>query len=87
MIILPPSRAKGRIGTGPIAVAFLLLALLLAWAGGELAVGMARQTLLDQSGPRRALLIAGLRSELTRHETTPAILGLSRTLRDRKSVV
>ncbi|MFV3125985.1 sensor histidine kinase [Niveispirillum sp. KHB5.9] len=77
----PPIQTGARARKGLIAAGFTLLALLLAWAGGELAAGIARQSLLDQAGPRRALLIAGLRSELTRHETTPAILGLSRTLR------
>lgn len=82
--MIPPSPMRG---SGPrakailIGSAFALLAFLLAWAGGELAAGIARQSLLDQAGPRRALYIAGLRSELTRHETTPAILALSRTLR------
>ncbi len=81
MNILPPTRRTGRIRTGLIGLGFALLALVLAWMGGELAAGIARQSLLDQAGPRRALYIAGLRSELTRHETTPAILALSRTLR------
>ncbi len=64
-----------------IGLGFALLAFVLAWVGGELAAGISREALLDQAGPRRALYVAGLRSELTRHETTPAILGLSRTLR------
>ncbi len=72
----PRGMTQALIGLG-----FALLAIILAWGGGELAAGISREALLDQAGPRRALLIAGLRSELTRHETTPAILGLSRTLR------
>lgn len=74
-------RGNNRVKTGLIGLGFALLAFVLAWAGGEMAAGISRDALLDQAGPRRALLIAGLRSELTRHETTPAILGLSRTLR------
>lgn len=76
-----PMRGNNRVKTGLIGLGFALLAFMLAWAGGELAAGISRDALLDQAGPRRDLLIAGLRSELTRHETTPAILGLSRTLR------
>ncbi|WP_165772275.1 sensor histidine kinase [Niveispirillum lacus] len=74
-------RGPNRVKTGLIGLGFALLAFVLAWGGGELAAGISREALLDQAGPRRDLLIAGLRSELTRHETTPAILGLSATLR------
>lgn len=81
MSILPPTRRTGRIRAGLIGLGFALLALVLAWAGGDLAAGISRDALLAQAGPKRDLYVAGLRSELTRHETTPAILGLSRTLR------
>ncbi len=82
MIISPSTPRPGRVGTGLIiGLGFGLLALVLAWAGGEMAAGISRDALLDQAGPKRDLYVAGLRSELTRHETTPAILGLSRTLR------
>lgn len=81
MMISPSTPRPGRVGTGLIGLGFALLAFVLAWAGGEMAAGISRDALLDQAGPKRDLYVAGLRSELTRHETTPAILGLSRTLR------
>lgn len=74
-------RGSNRVKTGLIGLGFALLAFVLAWVGGEMAAGISREALLDQAGPKRDLYVAGLRSELTRHETTPAILGLSRTLR------
>ncbi|MFV3077151.1 sensor histidine kinase [Niveispirillum fermenti] len=74
-------RARNRVKTGLIAAAFALSAFLLAWAGGALAARLARDNLAEAAGPRRALYVAGLRSELTRHETLPAILALSQTLR------
>lgn len=70
-----------RIRTGLIAGLFTLLALLLAWVFGEGAAGQAAAELRRDAGPRQALYAAALRSELTRHETTPAILSLSGTLR------
>ncbi len=81
MTIPPTPRRSGRIAPGLIGLGFVLLALAFGLVGGELAAGISREALLDQAGPKRALYVAGLRSELTRHETTPAILGLSRTLR------
>jgi len=74
-------RGTNRVKTVLIGTGFALLAFLLAWIGGLLSAELAVQRLHENAGPRRALYIAGLRSELGRHETTPAILALSRTLR------
>lgn len=58
------------------------VAALLAGAGaGLLAERLAVIQLVEQAGPRRDVYVEGLRSELGRHETLPAVIAYSASLR------
>ncbi|WP_019644460.1 ATP-binding protein [Novispirillum itersonii] len=59
----------------------VVLAVLAAAVTGLLAERLAVSQLLEQAGPRRDIYVEGLRSELARYETLPAVMAYSSTLR------